>query len=82
MDEAVAPTGILPGQVMDALPKFAVLTRLRLIVPGGFGQAHQNTSPFGLDVRRDQLPDHGAFLSGRYRFFPMTSFIASISRRC
>ncbi|MBB6018667.1 hypothetical protein HNQ04_003948 [Deinococcus radiopugnans ATCC 19172] len=51
-------------------------------MPGGFGQAHQNTGPFGPDVRRDQLSDHGAFLGGRYRFFPMTSFIASISRRC
>lgn len=82
MNEPVSPTGILLRQIMNLLSECAVLARFGLIVPGGFGQAHQETSPFELDPRRDQLPDDGTFLGGRYRFFPITSFMASISRRC
>ena len=82
VNEPVAPTWMEQRQLTDALPEFVVLARFGLVRPGGFGQAHQEASPFGLDPRRDQLPDDGTFLSGRYRFFPITSLIASISRRC
>ncbi|GGL90005.1 hypothetical protein GCM10010840_30060 [Deinococcus aerolatus] len=64
VDETVAPAGKPARQIMDLLSEFAVLAWLWAVMPGRFGQAHQNTSPKGLDVRRDQLPDHGAFLGG------------------
>lgn len=82
MNEPVAPPWMEQGQLTNPLPKFVVLASFRLVVPGGFGQAHQETSPFGLDQCRDEFPRHGTFLGGRHRFFWITSFMASISRRC
>ena len=37
MNEAVSPAGILPGQIMNQLAKFAVLAWFGLIVTGRFG---------------------------------------------
>nr|WP_199698668.1 hypothetical protein [Deinococcus cavernae] len=69
VDEPVAPTRVEQGQLTETLPKFVVLARFGLVVPGRFGQAHQETSPFGLDLRRDEFPRHCTLLGGRYRFF-------------
>ncbi|PJI55372.1 hypothetical protein CTI14_05440 [Methylobacterium radiotolerans] len=69
MNEPLAPPWMEQGQLTDALPKFIVLARFVLVIAGGFGQAHQETSPFGLDPCRDEFPRHGTLLGGRHRFF-------------
>jgi hypothetical protein len=69
VNEPVTPPWMQEGQVTKTLSKFAVLATFRLVVPGRFGEAHQEASPFGLDACRDEFPHHGTFLSGRHRFF-------------
>jgi hypothetical protein len=70
------------GQFANALPEILIVTRLRTVVPGGSGNAHQEASPFGLDLGGNELPRCRPSLGGRHRLFWITSFMASISRRC
>ncbi|MDL2345900.1 hypothetical protein QOL99_17360, partial [Deinococcus sp. MIMF12] len=69
VNEPIPPPRVEQGQLANMSPKFTVLAPFRPIVPGRFGQAHQEASPFGLDPCRDELPRHSTLLGGRYRFF-------------
>lgn len=69
VNEPIPSPRVEQGQFTDALPEFVVLARFGLVMPGGFGQAHQEASPNGLDPCRDEFPRHSTLLGGRHRFF-------------